>query len=181
MVFVQTNLKINSVSLWYLLLDFFSGVSSRKVEAWMNTWFAFFLSFSLWLIFFTSLWGNHKDTWKKTKESALSFYSLLYLHMKKWQIFTNSFITSVESNWLKQKFGHTTATQSPSSCSVLGVIQPWGVQRNKTLSLTQWNVLKLWRQVRKTNHLRESWSMNLRQAEFSLGFCRLLCVLEQVT
>ena len=126
MVFVQTNLKINSVSLWYLLLDFFSGVSSRKVEAWMNTWFAFFLSLSLWLIFFTSLWGNHKDTWKKTKESALSFYSLLYLHMKKWQIFTNSFITSVESNWLQQKFGHTTATQSPSSCSVLGVIQPWG-------------------------------------------------------
>lgn len=147
----------------------------------MNVWFAFFLSFALWSIFFTSLWENHKDTWKKTKESALSFYSLLCLRIKKWQIFTNSLITSVKSNWLKQTVGHTTATQSPSSCSVLGVIRPWGIQRNKTLSLPQQNVLKLRRQVRKTNHLRESWSMNLRRAEFSLGFCHLLCVLEQVS
>lgn len=78
MVFVQTNLNINSVSFWWLLLDFFSGVSSKKVEAWMNMWFAFFLSLALWSVFFTSLWGNHKDTWKKTEEwhYLFTFYSI---------------------------------------------------------------------------------------------------------
>ena len=139
MVFVQTNLARNAASLWQLSTDFLSDNSSMKVTGGMHMWFAFFLSIALWLIFFTSLWGNHKDTHRKSLKSQHDLSTPIFT-CKERQIFTKSIINICQKQLTEaERADHAAATQSRRPCHVPRVTSVLGTQRNKMWSLNSRN------------------------------------------
>lgn len=110
------------------------------------------IDFSLVDILHVPVGKSQRHIGKKTKEAAWSFLS----YVQERQIFTNSFITSVKSSWLKQSWPHSSnSVTKPLPCA-RGHTSPGDIERNKGGPRTQGTHVQIRKTGEEIHNLRQS-------------------------
>lgn len=163
-----SNKPQNKLSLLINSSGFLFRSTLKRVEAWMNVWFAFFC-----LLLFDQYSSPPCGKITKThgrrlkSQHCLLLFTLFFALKSGRSLQIHSLHLSRATDWSRQLA--TTATQSPSLPALCWESYALGLQRNKTLSLPQQNVLKLRRQVRKTKSSERKLKHELEASGIQFG------------